>query len=881
MKPVLATAIFLAVTGGTTAVQGSLVGFPGTVSVPMPVVVALVVFTGLAVWAFMSARRMAAALGRLRARHADLEDELADRTRIMEGIMAAGAHFNATRNLTDLPARISTAVKELSGSGKAVLFVWSEATEVFAARGFAGLDPERIAELTEMQVSRAQYETACRGAYRQGSCYLVGQPQDGEPPLGSVQSALQAGPADRLLIVPLTTPTAELLGYLVLDEPAAGGSLGEVRIRLLEFLAYQAAIAMESALVYDRLAQNNAELSRASEKLGSLAEMKANFVANVSHELRTPLTSISAYAELLQVRMDTMSDQERNEFLRVIHNESIKLSEIIDDILEINEMDSGRPGLVQEQTDLVLLVRHLEDSWRGRALERGITLEVEAGADSILLPVDSTMINQMLGKLVSNAFKFNRDGGRVRICVEETGTAVKLVVEDTGIGIPDQELGRIFERFYQVDSSATREHNGQGLGLAICHDIVTHHDGRIWAENIKPRGARFTVLLPRRPVVRQATTPEPVLRLAIEPGEFIQRIMHWVAESMGVQVVSLMTPLEGGEYLGIRAAIGLPESVVQSVRIKRGAGIMGRVWETGRALLVEDITRDNRFAQEHNGIRYTTPSLLCAPVTEGGKVVGVMAVNNRFDGRPLDEDDRLLLEALTPRLGRMLAGCARLRDKALEFELIRDSLRTTTPVGHLPRESILDICREICLAAGRGIHLSEEDLQHLAFTLRFYDAGMNCVPPQLLNKPGPLDEQEMVHVRRHVEYGLDILDPLLPEPKVRLLVLHHHENYDGSGYPDGLAGEAIPLGARLIRLTDTLAALLSPRPWRPAHDLDVALAEIRKGVGTEFCPRMAEVFFRETLARRARIEALLGLPGDDLDLVRPGLDQRGMITVPG
>ncbi len=910
MKLVLGMMGLVAVAGGTATMQGALKGVPGTVSVPLPVVLALVAFTALAVWTLMSARRMkinlaemkkqkealGAKLDGLRERVTETETErreilaaarqqeretgeLIDRIHSLERILADSARFNATRNLADLPARIATAIGAVSGFGKTVLYLWSDTTGAFEARGFSGLNEASIAGLTELQVSREEFDATCGSGYRYGNCYIV-ERRGGVPTLGEAANISdQNWPADRLLIIPLITPTGEPLGYLTLDDPSSGKTPAPVDIRQLEFLAYQGAIALESAQVYDRFARNNAELSRASEKLGSLAEMKANFVANVSHELRTPLTSISAYAELLQVRMDTMSDQERNEFLQVIHNESVKLSEIIDDILEINEMDSGRPGLVQTETDLMSLIHHLEDSWRSRARERKIDLVVTASAENISLAADPTMINQMLGKLVSNAFKFNREGGRVSIAIEEMGTAVRIVVEDTGIGIPDQELGRVFERFYQVDGSATRQHNGQGLGLAICHDIVTHHDGRIWAENVEPHGARFTVLLPRRPQVQQATAPEPGLRLAVEPGEFMERLMQWVAESMGVQVVSLMVPADGGDYLRIRAAIGLPESVVQSARLRRGVGVAGRVWATGQSLLIEDLTEDRSFALENDEIRYSTPSLLCAPLREDGAVVGVVAVNNRFDGQPLCADDLILLEALTPRLTRMLAGCRHLRTQAEEFEIIRDSLRTITPVGHLSRESVLDVCREICLASARKIRLSTEDLQHLAFTLKFYDAGMNCVPPQLLNKPGPLNEKEMVFVRRHVKAGLEILEPLLPEPKVRQLVLHHHENFDGSGYPEGLAGEAIPLGARLIRLTDTLTALLSIRPWRPAFSLDAALAEIRKGVGREFCPRMSDVFFQETLARRDRIEALLELAEDGMDLVRPGLDQQGMVTV--
>lgn len=108
---------------------------------------------------------------------------------------------------------------------------------------------------------------------------------------------------------------------------------------------------------------------------------------------------------------------------------------------------------------------------------------------------------------------------------------------------------------------------------------------------------------------------------------------------------------------------------------------------------------------------------------------------------------------------------------------------------------------------------------------------------------------------------------------MRQIILHHHENYDGSGYPVGLAGETIPLGSRLVRLADTLSSLLSPRPWRPAMDLDAAVRVIRKGIGREFCPRMAEVFLAETEVRRERIMDLQRKNGGTSDLNRLPLDK--------
>ena len=201
-----------------------------------------------------------------------------------------------------------------------------------------------------------------------------------------------------------------------------------------------------------------------------------------------------------------------------------------------------------------------------------------------------------------------------------------------------------------------------------------------------------------------------------------------------------------------------------------------------------------------------------------------------------------------------------------DLKLVRNCLRTTTAVGHLRRESLLAVCQEICLATARRAMLPAQDMEHLAFALQFYDVGLSTVPHQYLNKPGSLTELEWIEVRKHVEAGLEILEALGPSSKARQLILHHHENSDGSGYPEGLAGEAIPLGSRLLRLTDTLAAMLVDRPWRQAFGLDEALDVIEDGVGREFCPRMCELFLEETLVRRERIIDLQSRENTDLEL---------------
>ncbi len=843
-----------------------------SLSFTLPQALLLMAAAGVGVWCWTVWRRRQLAGATDLVHQKEVSRQLRHRNRVLERILAVSTRLNTTRNMGELRLRIVEAARDIGGFRHCVMYLWSAETKAFEARAFAGYDELAKNRLAEDLVGMARYREICSARYRYSNCFLVTPELEWNDPEDNDEHRARVWQEGQILAAPLINSSGEELGFLSLEGPGDGQVPDVVDIRQLEFLVSQAATAMESAEVYERLARNNADLQVASEKLNSLNDMKNNFVANVSHELRTPLTSISAYSELLQQNPGSMSDAVRDEFLNVIHTESQKLTGVINDILELSSMENGRPQGNQSEVDLVQLAQRLADSWKSRAQERNIELELVADLDSIQVYADGILLQQLLGHLLGNAFKFTETGGRVTLTVQETGTAVKLVVEDTGIGIPEDQLVDVFDRFYQVDGSATRKHNGQGVGLAICQDIVKHHDGRIWAENVKPHGARFTVLLPCRTQVLQPVDPTVVSGSPFQPGEFMQRIMHWIGGSVAVQTATLMVPDADQEHLVIRAAIGLPETVVQSARVRRGHGIVGRVWESGETLLVDDITADDCIGRDQNEPRYTTRSLLSVPLLRDGVCHGVLSVNNRLDGKPLDDDDRLLLESMAPMLTEMLLRYRGWQEDSRHFAEIRETLRAITTVGHYRQENIIETCQEICLAAGRSILLPEEDLERLAFALQFYDVGLGFVPHRLLNKPGPLDPEERHIVSGHVRKCLEVLEPLHPDSKVRQLILHHHENVDGSGYPVGLAGEAIPLGSRLLRLTDTLAALLCPRPWRAAYTFDEALNEIREGVGSQFCPRMTQVFLEEAGLRRGRIEEQQRQGMDHRLFKRPVLD---------
>ncbi len=268
-------------------------------------------------------------------------------------------------------------------------------------------------------------------------------------------------------------------------------------------------------------------------------------------------------------------------------------------------------------------------------------------------------------------------------------------MEDTGIGIPDGQLELIFDRFYQVDGSSTREHGGQGVGLTICRDIVQWHEGRIWAEKRQPSGARLQVVLPRAGEVVHRGRPHGSLPAYTDPQDFTEKLVHWIGETMGVRNVSLMIPEESGEHLLIEAAVGLSDSVVQGCRLRRGEGVAGKVWASGRSLLVDDIVDDGRFGKRASDPQYVTASLLSVPLFDGLDCVGVVNVNNRLDGRPFTVDDLALLEAMAPRIGHLLLrrGAWLERHARVRGAARRDAHGRGGPPraarradGHLPRD---------------------------------------------------------------------------------------------------------------------------------------------------------------------------------------------------
>ncbi|MGQ9646576.1 MAG: two-component system histidine kinase PnpS [Thermodesulfobacteriota bacterium] len=232
-------------------------------------------------------------------------------------------------------------------------------------------------------------------------------------------------------------------------------------------------------------------------RLKELENIRRDFVANVSHELRTPLTTIKGYTETL---LDgALREEIASQFIRIIKKHSDRLEKIVEDLLTLSKIESREFQLKTESLSLYELIGDVLDFIREPLHKKNITLSVGEIPPSLLVYGDRQYLEQVLMNILDNAIKYGRDGGAITIsAIERDHKEVEISVKDDGIGIPKEDLSRVFERFYRVDKGRSHELGGTGLGLSIVKHIVQAHGGRVWVESQPGEGSTFYFTLPLR-----------------------------------------------------------------------------------------------------------------------------------------------------------------------------------------------------------------------------------------------------------------------------------------------------------------------------------------------------------------------------------------------
>jgi signal transduction histidine kinase len=267
---------------------------------------------------------------------------------------------------------------------------------------------------------------------------------------------------------------------------------------------------------YRQLEDKTAKLQEAFDRLKELDKLKSNFLATVSHELRTPLTSIIGYGEMLHEGLAGDLNPEQKEYVSTIRNKGEQLLSLIKSLLDLGKLESGTMRMAMQTVRIAEVLDQVVSTLAPAARKKNVRVALDVSAELPELRADPERLRQVFVNLVDNAIKFTPAEGAVTLrarrvegqidddedglsLLAPTRARVEVRVIDTGIGIPAREKAKVFDAFYQVDSSSTREFGGAGLGLSIVKRLVEAHSGTIAAEDNPPRGTAFVVSLPQAP----------------------------------------------------------------------------------------------------------------------------------------------------------------------------------------------------------------------------------------------------------------------------------------------------------------------------------------------------------------------------------------------
>ena len=231
-------------------------------------------------------------------------------------------------------------------------------------------------------------------------------------------------------------------------------------------------------------------------ELRRLERVRQDFVANVSHELRTPLSTIKGYAEtLLEGALEDKNNAK--DFLKIIYSDSDRLAKLIDDLLDLSKIESSKLKMSLKPISLAPIIEGVISGFRKQAKDKSLSMNIEIPKEISNILADENRLTQVLFNLIDNAIKYSQQGGKVVILAKDRGQFVQVDVSDNGVGIPEKDIPRIFERFYRVDKARSRQLGGTGLGLSIVKHIVQSHGGEVFVQSILAQGSTFSFTIPK------------------------------------------------------------------------------------------------------------------------------------------------------------------------------------------------------------------------------------------------------------------------------------------------------------------------------------------------------------------------------------------------
>ncbi len=401
-------------------------------------------------------------------------EALAQRVAHLERMIEASRILNSDLNLESLLQNIIQIATELTASEASSILLLDKQTGELRFMAVTGAKSE------EVRSDIVPLENSIAGWILQEGEPLIIEDAQNDPRFFPQVDISSGFVTHSILGVPLEIKERPI-GVLEAVNKIGAAAFSQEDVDTLVTLAAQAAVAIENARLFH-------EVQRAYDELKELDRLKSEFINIASHELRTPLTTILGYAALLEEEVTGPAKEQ----LSIVHQSAWKLSELIDDMVNLRYIETGEIQLELERFPLQEIITTVTQKFAPLADAKKQRIELSLPSDPIVVEADRQMIHRVLANLLSNAVKFAPQGGRIGVIAAVQGEEAEVMVWDTGPGIPPRERKRIFDRFYQVEDSLIRRHEGIGLGLSIAKGLVELHGGRIWVQSQVGKGSAFS-----------------------------------------------------------------------------------------------------------------------------------------------------------------------------------------------------------------------------------------------------------------------------------------------------------------------------------------------------------------------------------------------------
>ena len=332
----------------------------------------------------------------------------------------------------------------------------------------------------------------------------------------------------------------------------------------------------------------------------------------------------------------------------------------------------------------------------------------------------------------------------------------------------------------------------------------------------------------------------------LDIDDLLNLVLRKAEDVMEAEASSVFRIDEKRKELYFQTARGAKGKEAKEIRVPTGKGIVGWVYQHGKPLLVPDVSKDPRwFKGVDKKTKFVTRSIIAVPLISKGKIIGVAEVLNKRGNRHFNNDDLELFSALGNQIAVALENASLYKELD---ELFLSSIRAIVEAvdakdpytkGHSSRVV------EYALLIGEALNMDKERLKELEISAILHDVGKIGIPDKILGKPGRLTNYERTYMARHPEFGASIIEPIGKLKKLIPNILHHHERFDGKGYPSGLRGKKTPFTARIIGVADCYDAITTDRPYRKKRSPQMAFEELRQNRGTQFDPRLVLIFIKE------------------------------------